>query len=369
MQRELLKSKLPPGLPTPKTGLALKRRRDYSQVSWENYFDSCQDVNVGENSIFRIYKSGSSGPVLLLLHGGGFSALSWSLFTAKVTLLSNCQVVAVDCRGHGDTRTLNDLDLSIETLTDDVRCLVETLYPEDSPEIILIGHSMGGAVAVHTAAKCLIPSLIGLVVIDVVEGTALEGLSVMQSFLKGRPKSFNSIEKAIEWSVRSGQIRNLESARVSMPGQLMKCTIESGGQSESSSKIGSSGLYVISEASEKSSDKSDDNEASEERYEYQWKINLSETDKYWEGWFKDMSRLFLSCPVPKLLLVAGRDRLDKELTVAHIQGKFQLHLLPKCGHAVHEDDPEKVAEMLTMFMARHKFAELKQSCQSYMPCC
>ena len=30
-------------------------------------------------------------------------------------------------------------------------------------------------------------------------GTALEGLSAMQSFLKGRPKSFSSIEKAIEW--------------------------------------------------------------------------------------------------------------------------------------------------------------------------
>jgi hypothetical protein len=24
-----------------------------------------------------------------------------------------------------------------------------------------------------------------------------------------------------------------------------------------------------------------------------------------QGWFNDMSRLFLSCPVPKLLLVAG----------------------------------------------------------------
>jgi hypothetical protein len=30
-------------------------------------------------------------------------------------------------------------------------------------------------------------------------GTALEGLSVMQSFLKSRPKTFSSMEKAIEW--------------------------------------------------------------------------------------------------------------------------------------------------------------------------
>ena len=59
--------------------------------------------------------------------------------------------------------------------------------------------SMGGAIAVHTAIRDLVPSLSGLVVIDVVEGTALEALSSMQSFLRGRPKVFKSIEHAIEW--------------------------------------------------------------------------------------------------------------------------------------------------------------------------
>ena len=58
---------------------------------------------------------------------------------------------------------------------------------------------MGGAIAVHTAERDLIPSLSGLVVIDVVEGTAMEALSSMQSFLRGRPKVFKSIEHAIEW--------------------------------------------------------------------------------------------------------------------------------------------------------------------------
>ena len=30
---------------------------------------------------FRIYECGSTGPVLFFLHGGGFSALSWSLLS------------------------------------------------------------------------------------------------------------------------------------------------------------------------------------------------------------------------------------------------------------------------------------------------
>ena len=42
----------------------------------------------------------------------------------------------------------------------------------------------------------------------------------MQSFLRGRPKSFPSIENAIEWSLKSGQVRNSDSAQISMPGQL-----------------------------------------------------------------------------------------------------------------------------------------------------
>lgn len=81
---------------------------------------------------------------------------------------------------------------------------------------------MGGAICVHIASQELIPSLIGCVVIDVVEGSALEALSSMQSFLRSRPQFFKSIQQAIEWSVRSGQIRNVDSAKVSMPGQIMK---------------------------------------------------------------------------------------------------------------------------------------------------
>ena len=42
-----------------------------------------------------------------------------------------------------------------------------------------------------------------------------------------------------------------------------------------------------------------------------------------------------------MLLLAGMDRLDTELTVGQMQGKFQLTVLPQAGHAVHEDQPRK----------------------------
>ena len=105
----------------------------------------------------------------------------------------------------------------------DVKLIIEELWKNETcPPIVLVGHSMGGAIAVHTGFSNYVQNLIGLVVIDVVEGSALEALSSMQTFLQGRPKTFNSIEQAIEYNVRSGSIRNAESARVSIIGQLEK---------------------------------------------------------------------------------------------------------------------------------------------------
>lgn len=83
-------------------------------------------------------------------------------------------------------------------MNSDVINVINTMFGDDVPEIILMGHSMGGAIAVHVALAEQCP-IVGLAVIDVVEGTALSALASMQSFLRGRPQSFQSIEDAIRW--------------------------------------------------------------------------------------------------------------------------------------------------------------------------
>lgn len=82
----------------------------------------------------------------------------------------------------------------------DVIGLLRKSYPEKMPSIVLMGHSLGGAIAVNvaTVAEGDLP-IIGLVVIDVVEGSAMESLASMQSFLRSRPKSFKSLKDAISW--------------------------------------------------------------------------------------------------------------------------------------------------------------------------
>lgn len=74
----------------------------------------------------------------------------------------------------------------------DVGNVVEALYGDLPPPIMLIGHSMGGAIAVHTAVANLVPSLLGLCMIDVVEGECVSpGMGFCLPHRSFMPKSPN----------------------------------------------------------------------------------------------------------------------------------------------------------------------------------
>lgn len=55
---------------------------------------------------------------------------------------------------------------------------------------------------------------------------------------------------------------------------------------------------------------------------YIWRINLSETESFWTGWFKGLSQKFLDVPVPKVLLLANIQGLDTALTIGQMQGNL-----------------------------------------------
>eukprot|EP01028_Stygiella_incarcerata_P006278 TRINITY_DN2571_c0_g1_i1.p1 TRINITY_DN2571_c0_g1~~TRINITY_DN2571_c0_g1_i1.p1 ORF type:complete len:243 (+),score=67.34 TRINITY_DN2571_c0_g1_i1:513-1241(+) len=221
----------------------------------------------------------------------------------------------MDFRGHGSTMTVDESDFSASRLVEDAYAVILETIPQDMP-FVVVGHSMGGGIAVHLCASKELPSLLGLIVVDVVEGTALPALHFMRDVVSRRPKSFPSVSRAIEWSVLRGLSRNRASASVSVPPQLKKVT---------------NGPIV----------------------HYEWRTDLLATEAFWKGWFEGMSVRFLSIPVPKMLLAAGMDRLDRNLTIAHMQGKFQLQIIRSVGHAIHEDAPQETANVIQSFILRY----------------
>ncbi|XP_020110551.1 protein phosphatase methylesterase 1 isoform X2 [Ananas comosus] len=286
----------------------------YAPLDWSRFFDKEEDITIpGSNDVFHVYMAGSDGPVVFCLHGGGYSGLSFALSASKIK--EKARVVAMDLRGHGKSSTENDSDLSIETLCNDVLAVLKTMYGDSPPAIILVGHSMGGSVAVHVAARKVMPNITGLVVVDVVEGTAMASLIHMQKILSSRMQHFPSIEKAVEWSVKGGPLRNVESARLSVPSTL---------KYDESKKC------------------------------YTYRTPLEESERYWKGWYEGLSDKFLSCPVPKLLLLAGTDRLDRALTIGQMQGKFQMVVVRHTGHAIQEDAPEEFASYILNFIGRNR---------------
>ncbi|XP_011620967.1 protein phosphatase methylesterase 1 isoform X1 [Amborella trichopoda] len=286
----------------------------YSPLEWSDYFDKEEDVDIPDSqSVFHVYTAGTHGPIVFCIHGGGYSGLSFAI--AARQMKEKAQVVAMDMRGHGRSCTDNDKDMSIETLCNDVLAVLKALYGDSAPAIILVGHSMGGSVAVHLAAKKVIKSLEGLIVVDVVEGTAMASLIHMQKILASRPQYFHSIEKAIEWSVKGGSLRNVESARVSVRSTL---------KYDESKKC------------------------------YTFRACLEETEGYWKGWYEGLSEKFLSSPVPKLLLLAGTDRLDRSLTIGQMQGKFQMVVVRHTGHAIQEDVSDEFAGLVLNFISRNR---------------
>ena len=63
---------------------------------------------------------------------------------------------------------------------------------------------------------------------------------------------------------------------------------------------------------------------------------IDDSDSVSVGWFRGLSSSFLTIRTARLLVLAGTERLDKELMIGQMQGKFQLAVVPETGHMIHE---------------------------------
>ena len=199
----------------------------------------------------------------------------------------------------------------------------------------------------RTAASGQVPNLKGLVVVDVVEGaskringwmggwmggplhslthscvvvcwlpvcgagTALEALPHMRGVVERMPSSFASPHEAVEWAVnsstsiseparicltrlpvcvwvlvQSGTLLNRDSARISVPSQLVHRD-DRWSDRHTQPTLSCVCVFVCVTVCRV------------------WRCNLMKTAGFWDGWFRGLSGLFLQSRCVKLLLLAG----------------------------------------------------------------
>jgi pimeloyl-ACP methyl ester carboxylesterase len=95
-------------------------------------------------ALLHVRDHGGDGPPLVLLHGHGRSHADWD---AAGSLLSSAhRVLAVDLPGHGRSP-----DVSPWTVPTVLRCLADTMDAHAIEDAIIVGHSLGGLLAVEFA--------------------------------------------------------------------------------------------------------------------------------------------------------------------------------------------------------------------------
>src|SRR5438067_7174249 len=99
------------------------------------------------NGINLYYETHGSGRPMILLHGGLGSG---EMFGPVLPVLSERhQVITVDLQGHGRTADI-ERPIDVRLMAGDIAALIDHLGLH-RPD--LVGYSLGGAVALHTAAK------------------------------------------------------------------------------------------------------------------------------------------------------------------------------------------------------------------------
>ncbi|MGF2943751.1 alpha/beta fold hydrolase [Mycobacterium sp. Lab-001] len=93
----------------------------------------------------RAYRIAGSGPAVLLVHGIGDNSTTWNTVQAK--LAQRFTVIAPDLLGHGQSDKPR-ADYSIAAYANGIRDLLSVL---DIERVTIIGHSLGGGVAMQFA--------------------------------------------------------------------------------------------------------------------------------------------------------------------------------------------------------------------------
>ena len=244
------------------------------------------------------------GRPVVILHGLLGSADNWRSMSRR--LGAHYQVFAVDLRNHGRSPHTDILDYDV--MAADVR---EFMEQQALRRIMLLGHSMGGKVAMQFAVEHS-QQVDRLIVVDIApkayEPSQRYLLKAMRSLDLSRYKSFADVDAALAPEVSSESLRQF----------LIK------------------------------------NLARNENGRLCWKMHLEAIDRNYDKLLRGLAAE-RSFNKPTLFIRGGRSNYiedDDALLIRQMFPQAEIVTLPEAGHWVHVDLPEEFCQTVVNFLNR-----------------
>lgn len=146
-----------------------------------------------DEQVLHLRRAGGGRHSCLMIHGFGEGSYVWDRVLPAIA--SRYDAIAPDLRGHGDSAWDAEARYDVQAHIEDVVHVIRAL---DLHRLVLVGHSMGGEIAIHVAAQCA-DRIAGLVIVDFGPSLNPEGIAMVRAEIEAANRVYSSVEEYASW--------------------------------------------------------------------------------------------------------------------------------------------------------------------------
>ena len=139
-----------------------------------------------------------SGPVVLLLHGGGQTRHAWNA-TGRILAQRGWHAISVDQRGHGESDWVKNGHYAHEDFASDVIAISQQIRDRFGFKPIAVGASLGGMASLAAEGRKPGDTLAALVLVDITPRVDISGVERIRDFMVDKmEEGFATLDEAAE---------------------------------------------------------------------------------------------------------------------------------------------------------------------------
>lgn len=182
--------------------------------------DQSRSVLTQDGIQLRVTRSGphASHGVCVFIHGHGEGAYVWQDCVRR--LAHAFPIVTIDLRGHGDSDRSPQGSYDLHTYVADVVTAISTLKIESA---LIVGHSLGGQIAMHLAARELRHMTEAAVLVDISPNPDPECSAQISARLVESLRHYASLDEYANWLLETRPLLAPSTAHRLAQGALRAC--------------------------------------------------------------------------------------------------------------------------------------------------